>query len=57
MIRLAIDLIFGVAIALAIAYGLASVLRGHVTWWQVLIVGVVVWILGTVAWWRLKRRA
>ncbi len=41
MIRLAIDLIFAVAIALVVAYGLASVLREYtaVTWWQVLAVG------------------
>ena len=38
MIRLALDLIFAVAIALAVAYGLAAVLREYtaVTWWQVL---------------------
>ena len=36
VIRFVFDLIFGVAIALAVAYGLAAVLREYtaVTWWR-----------------------
>jgi len=55
MLRFFFDLFFVVAISLVAAYGLATVLRGRVSWWQVLIVGVVVWILGTATWWGIRK--
>jgi len=41
------------AVTLVGAYFLGYVLREYtaITWWQVLIVDVAVWMLGTVAWW------